>query len=513
MIFTRCPDIDNGLRREYNLSMCDRKVFRAAAAITAAIILAAVFAFAAGAEYPAGVYKAVHESGVTLYPAPRESRDFVTIAPRGTLLNVSRVSNGWGFTKYDSAEGWVLMGKDLEKTDSLPRFAGEPDAGIKDIEITRLPDKLVYSDGEEAADASGLIVRANFTDGTSSEVTGYSVVFPPLGGVGEKTAAVWYKGLCAKFDITVARVPVDRIEVTPPDNLTFPEGAAVDLKGLKVRAFYTDGRDGGKGLLLPEREYAVTGVKNGDSTLRAGEYPVTVTYKYPEISGTFNVTVTTPSVSSLKITDMPSRIVVYKGHDIDPLNFTVEATYDNGSVMRVNGFTIDSDTSRAGSFYGSLIYGGKSVSFPYTVINAEQTGIEADVGLGVASYIGDDISFDGLKILAVYNSGDKLPVSDYTLSHRIDKNSVGEYTVTVYSGSYVCTFIYHVVPRSGVMLGDVNMDGRIEAADARLALRISARLEKAVYTALLAADTNLDNKIDASDARKILRVSARLDSF
>lgn len=66
------------------------------------------------------------------------------------------------------------------------------------------------------------------------------------------------------------------------------------------------------------------------------------------------------------------------------------------------------------------------------------------------------------------------------------------------------------------MLGDVNLDGKISAADARLALRISARLENypaADSVEFMNADVNADGVITAADARIILRVSAGLSSF
>ena len=62
-----------------------------------------------------------------------------------------------------------------------------------------------------------------------------------------------------------------------------------------------------------------------------------------------------------------------------------------------------------------------------------------------------------------------------------------------------------------VKLGDVNGDNNINASDARLALRISAKLDTPTYTQLIAADVNEDSKITASDARIILRVSAKLE--
>lgn len=61
-------------------------------------------------------------------------------------------------------------------------------------------------------------------------------------------------------------------------------------------------------------------------------------------------------------------------------------------------------------------------------------------------------------------------------------------------------------------LGDVNGDGAIKAADARLALRCSAKLEELSEEQIKVADVDKSGKVTASDARKILRVSASLDN-
>lgn len=58
---------------------------------------------------------------------------------------------------------------------------------------------------------------------------------------------------------------------------------------------------------------------------------------------------------------------------------------------------------------------------------------------------------------------------------------------------------------------DINGDGRISAADARLLLRVSARLETLNGVYGMAANTNSDGRITSFDARKILRVSAKLE--
>lgn len=60
--------------------------------------------------------------------------------------------------------------------------------------------------------------------------------------------------------------------------------------------------------------------------------------------------------------------------------------------------------------------------------------------------------------------------------------------------------------------GDLNGDNKITAADARLALRIAAKLEPNTDPAIIAvADINSDGNITAADARLILRKAAKLD--
>lgn len=61
--------------------------------------------------------------------------------------------------------------------------------------------------------------------------------------------------------------------------------------------------------------------------------------------------------------------------------------------------------------------------------------------------------------------------------------------------------------------GDVNGDGRLTAADARLVLRASVGLEKITAELLKMGDTDSDGKLTATDARKILRASVGLEAL
>lgn len=65
-------------------------------------------------------------------------------------------------------------------------------------------------------------------------------------------------------------------------------------------------------------------------------------------------------------------------------------------------------------------------------------------------------------------------------------------------------------PAPSYRLGDVNFDGKISAADARLALRFSAQVQQPTADEFIVANVILDDLIKANDARLILRVAAQL---
>lgn len=66
-----------------------------------------------------------------------------------------------------------------------------------------------------------------------------------------------------------------------------------------------------------------------------------------------------------------------------------------------------------------------------------------------------------------------------------------------------------------VLNGDVDGDGQISSADARLALRMSVGLEEFSKDsdAFIAADIDKNGEIDASDARSILRSAVGIEKL
>jgi hypothetical protein len=70
-----------------------------------------------------------------------------------------------------------------------------------------------------------------------------------------------------------------------------------------------------------------------------------------------------------------------------------------------------------------------------------------------------------------------------------------------------------MVVTNDIMLGDLDGNEKVEATDARIALRAATSLETLTETQKRAADVDGNGKVDATDARTILRVATKLQTF
>ena len=99
-------------------------------------------------------------------------------------------------------------------------------------------------------------------------------------------------------------------------------------------------------------------------------------------------------------------------------------------------------------------------------------------------------------------------------SHSVKIRDSGFYraTIEVYSGGDRLTKRAEFSYNKSLFNGDVNNDGKITAADARLVLRFSAGLQKYTASQRKKADVNGDGRITAADARLVLRIAASMNS-
>ena len=132
---------------------------------------------------------------------------------------------------------------------------------------------------------------------------------------------------------------------------------------------------------------------------------------------------------------------------------------------------------------------------------------------------------DKIRIVVNFSHTDDVVISDAAtatltatngtkLDSVIPSTDPTKHLVPTGSKSYLCMFEYTVPGGASTGLrGDANLDGKVLANDARLVLRVSAKLATLEGQGFLNCDLNGDGKLLANEARRILRVSAKLESF
>lgn len=156
------------------------------------------------------------------------------------------------------------------------------------------------------------------------------------------------------------------------------------------------------------------------------------------------------------------------------------------------------------------------VAFPHQLTETLYKTIPDPVGT-VYSSLGSSGS-KGFEAHDIYNVSKLFPATGKSINPDLPMFTAIEILGdTLYLTSYTIdgnriTKVDSVSIKNGAsLMGDVNFDGKVTAADARQILRASARLELLNKAQLQVADLNGDTKITAQDARLALRIAAKLD--
>lgn len=227
---------------------------------------------------------------------------------------------------------------------------------ITKIEIISKPSKLKYKK-DETFDSSGMTVKATYSDGTSKEISDYTLSSPDMSSIGNKTVTITYGDQTTSFDILV--IDISKIEVaTMPSKTEYPKGDAFNTTGLSILVKYTDGTS----------ETITTGFEvSGFDSGSVGEKTITVTYKTH--TTTFKVTVY--DLSGIRITSFPSKVYYKIGETFDPSGLTVAEVRQDGTEKEITDYDISGfDSSSAGS---------KTITVSYNV-----------TANGVSKFVGSD---------------------------------------------------------------------------------------------------------------------------
>lgn len=161
------------------------------------------------------------------------------------------------------------------------------------IEVTTAPSKTSYKAGEKI-NLSGMVVKANFSDGSSQDITSQCTFSPSAGTtVYENTTKINVTWVWDKLNvtyqtnqaITVTRVLASITISTQPTKRNYTKGETLNLSGMVLKAIFNSGNSA-----------VVTGYTtspaNGSTLSTTGTITVTVSYSENGVTKTASTTVT-----------------------------------------------------------------------------------------------------------------------------------------------------------------------------------------------------------------------------
>ena len=119
------------------------------------------------------------------------------------------------------------------------------------------------------------------------------------------------------------------------------------------------------------------------------------------------------------------------------------------------------------------------------------------------------IDEENKKVSILPKESKGITLDDFKAMFKSAVSVAGEKIDKVFNGM---KFIFNGNEYTFIIKGDTKADGKITAADARMMLRIAARLEQPDDVTKESADIDSDSKVTGKEARSVLRFAARLQS-
>ena len=218
----------------------------------------------------------------------------------GTTLNASNALHIWDNVIVESGKSFIGIENDIKNNQWLDTATVKSETNNKypnfyttvkafttskitkneptSIEITNPPTKTSYYAGEDF-DKTGMVVKAKYADGTSKEITDYTIKDGTKLTEGKTNVTIEYEGKIATQAITVISkstiVTVTSIRVkTMPTKIQYIQNKEeLDLAGGIIEVTYSDGTK--VDASMTSNEVTVSGFNN--KTI--GKNTITITYK------------------------------------------------------------------------------------------------------------------------------------------------------------------------------------------------------------------------------------------
>ncbi len=283
---------------------------------------------------------------------------------------------------------------------------------LVDISVTN--NKASYEIGESL----NLTVKANYSDGSSEEVTDYeaSGFYNEYSGV--QSVTINYKGKIAVVNVYVKPRPVVLENITVVDNKASTGYEIDDELDIKVTANYSDGHT------EELSDYDVTPFDNQND----GQQVLVVTYQDKIANITVTVNPKPVVLTNIVVTDNQAE----NGYEIgDELNLTVIANYSDGHTEELEADKYEVygyDNFTSGEQELIVKYNDESYKINVTVNPAKLVKIEViDNKAGIGYELDDELD---LTVTAFYTDNSQIEIQDYD-TQGFDDEVPGEQEVKV----------------------------------------------------------------------------------
>ena len=283
------------------------------------------------------------------------------------------------------------------------------------LAVTTPPTKTVYEAGD-SFDKTGMVVTVTYDDESTREVTNYSCS-PAVLSKDDTYVTISYREMMTTVTTTqpvTVKNLLKKIQIiTPPTETAYEIGDTIDLTGMVVHAFYSDGTSHE----ISNYTYSPHVVSSASDT------EVTITYTEDGITKTATQDITvgnTPNLVSIAVSVPPTKVIYKAGEYFDPSGMVITATFDNATTKNVSGYTYSpTGTLQQGDSVITISYTKKGITKTTTqnITVVYLTSIAITNPPTYTSYYDDEIfNTAGMEVTAYYSDSTSAVITTYSIS-------------------------------------------------------------------------------------------------
>ncbi len=289
---------------------------------------------------------------------------------------------------------------------------------VTKVEITKQPTKTEYIEGQNF-EATGMIVKATYLDGTEKEITDYTIENGNELGKDVTEVEIKFGKFSAFVPVTVSENILVSIEVTtPPIKTEYIEGQTFDKTGMVVT-----------GTLLDGSSVLISGYSVSENKLSTDDTKIEVVFK--EKITYVNIVVKKNIVTKIEVTKQPIKTEYIEGQTFDKTGMVVKATYLDGTENTITDYTINNTTLKADDEEIEVEFEGVKTSVKINVTKNKVEKVEITKLPNKTQYsVGEKFDATGMVVKATYLDGTEKEITDYKIT-KTESLKIGDTTITI----------------------------------------------------------------------------------